>query len=174
MIDPWASAPARSTPVATSLSLLLSEIEEAALAAYGAHGLPTHPGQYARSHKGKGWRFLANDLTVEERWALVLAQREGSRWRFGALHDLGSGSDNPEAVRQAAAILKSCHLLQSRLDEARSPDLGEAIEAAIGLGSAWRQMTNPAEPPLPESDAVNRASPPKPRTPRKSRAKPKA
>lgn len=119
---------------------MLAGIEAAACEVYARHDLPSLPGHYARSPKAKGWRFLSETLTAEERWALVLAQKDGSLWRFGSLEDMGDHPDSPLEVRHAAEAMRACHSLRARLNEDDKSDLEEILETAIRLGAAWRQM----------------------------------
>ncbi|WGM45604.1 hypothetical protein KOAAANKH_00467 [Brevundimonas sp. NIBR10] len=169
-IDPWEAAPRRErVPDDTPAARLLSEIEAGALAVYAAHDLPTRPGQYARSPRATGWRYLADDLTAEERWALVLAQKDGSGWRFGSLEDIGDQPDSPPDLKEASLMLRDCHTLRTRLAERSGPDFANDVETAIDLGMAWRQLQ--LSPP--RSVEVRIAPPAKPKKPRKSRAKPK-
>ncbi|CAN5226404.1 hypothetical protein BH09PSE1_BH09PSE1_15980 [soil metagenome] len=159
--DPWAAAP-RTEREETSVSLMLSDIEAAACAVYARHGLPDRPGHYARSPKSRAWRFLSETLTAEERFALVLAQKDGSKWRFGSLENLGDQADSPPDLRRAAEVLRSCHRLRARLAETGSPSLGEDLEAAIGLGAAWRQLDAGHAPTLPRMEPLKLTMPSKP------------
>lgn len=118
-----------------ALSALLSEIEAAACAVYGRHGLPVQPGHYARSNRTGEWRYLSENLTAEERWALVLAQKPGSGWRFGSLPDIGDRADASEEVREASLILRSCH--QLRTSAAAGAASASDLETAVRLGAAW-------------------------------------
>jgi hypothetical protein len=138
--DPWPSATDAIERVETPINLLLSEIEAVACAVYARHGLPNQPGEYARSPKTRQWRFLSDDLNVEERWALVLAQRQGSGWRFGSLADLGDDEDSPPDLRQAAQILRSCRQLRAGLAARGQSDPGEDMQLAIELGAAWSRL----------------------------------
>ena len=143
--SPEASPPAEADPSEVSLLALIAEMEAAARAVYARHGLPVEPGQYARSAKTGDWRYLADTLTAEERWALVLAQKPQSGWRFGALPDLGDQDGNPAEVQRAARILRSCDQIRSRV---RSGAAAAGIEAAIRLGTDWFELTRePASPP---------------------------
>lgn len=169
--DLWASAPGASETPASPISALLSDIEAAACAVYARHGLPDRQGQYARSPKAEGWRFLSQDLTAEERWAFVTAQRPGSGWRFGALEDLGEQAAMPDEVRRAAGVLRACARVRNRLAEGGSASLGEELEAAIQLGAQWRQMQAPAVHYPAATEPLRLTVPTRPRAKRKSRAK---
>lgn len=173
-VDPWSAAPSAPERVETPVALLLSEIEASASAVYARHGLPEKRGHYARSPRAATWRFLSEDLTAEERWSLVTAQRPGSGWRFGSLEDLGDQPDSPPEVRRAARMLRACRSLRIRLAEGGSPSLGEELEAAIHLGSEWRQLDAAALPLMPGSEPLKLTLPSRPRPKRKSRARPKA
>lgn len=140
VIDPWAEVPTALERVEPAISLLLSEIEASACAIYARHGLPDRPGHYARSQQTKVWRFLSDTLTAEERWAMVVAQRPGSAWRFGTLDDLGDQPDNPPEVRRAAWMLNQCRTLRARLRQGGGASLAEDLETAIRLGSEWREI----------------------------------
>ncbi len=130
--SPEESSPPEVYPSELSLFSLLSEMEAAACAVYARHGLPVEPGHYALSARTGDWRYLADTLTAEERWALVLAQKPGSGWRFGALPDLGDQGDSPPEVQRAARILKSCDQIRARV---RSGASAADFEMAIRLGA---------------------------------------
>lgn len=171
IIDPWDLAPAAPERVENPISVLLSQVEAAACTVYARHGLPDQPGHYARSRTSKAWRFLSEDLTAEERWALVTAQRSGSGWRFGTLEDLGDQEDSPQDVRRAARTLRSCRKLRIRLAEGGSPSLGDELEAAIRLGSEWRRLETPVASVAPSNEPLRLTMPKKTRSPRKPRAR---
>lgn len=172
IVDPWASAPEASERIESPISQLLSEVEAAACAVYARHGLPDQPGHYAHARSSEAWRFLSHELTAEERWALVTAQRPGSGWRFGTLEDLGDQDDSPPEVRRAARMLRNCRKLRMRLAEGGSPSLGDELEAAIRLGSEWRGLDASNRPVAPNADPLRLMLPKKTRSPRKPRAKP--
>ena len=131
-----------ATPIKDRPVLLqLAEIEAAAINVYAEHGLPTLPGHYARSAKQTKWRFLAENMTVEERWEFALVQRPGVKWRFGALEDLGSGPDYPEQVQVAARSLATLRHLRGRLGPVAGT-LDEDLHAAIRLAADWRRLTD--------------------------------
>ena len=98
----------------------------------------------------------------------MLAQKDGSGWRFGSLEDIGDQPDSPPALREASVMLRDCHTLRTRLAERSGAEFAEDIETAIDLGMAWRQLQLT---PAPLQKRI--AAPAKPRKPRKSRAKPK-
>jgi len=124
----------------TSLDRMLGEIEATACTVYARHGLPDRLGSYARSPKTGTWRFLSESMTAEERWALVLAQKDSSAWRFGLLHDVGDDGANPLELRGAAQVLRLCHQMRSDLGSLGRLGLSETLEAAINLGAAWRDL----------------------------------
>ena len=140
----------------STLAGLLDEIETAARAVYVAHGLPDQPGHYARSQKSPQWRFVSDALTAEERWALVMAQKPGSHWRFGALEDLGDQTDSPPDLQRAGRMLRTCRQLRLRLAEGPH-DLGEAFEAAVRLGMDWTSLAT--DPPAAPALALPRTDP---------------
>jgi hypothetical protein len=160
--DPWPTGPLDIERAETPIGLLLSEIEAAACEVYARHDLPSLPGHYARSPKANAWRFLSETLTAEERWGLVLAQKDGSKWRFGSLEDLGDHPDNPPEVRRAAEALRACHQLRARLREGGGSDQGETLETAIRLGVIWRQM-DVAGLPAPRNEPLRLTLPAKTR-----------
>ena len=130
--------PIDADPSHASLTSLLDEIEASACAVYRRHDLPTAPGQYARSAKTGQWRYLSDSLTAEERWALVLAQKPGSGWRFASLPDLGDQTDGPADLRLASRVLRACHHLRARMKQDTPSD--EALEMSIRLGADWLQL----------------------------------
>jgi len=135
--DPWSirGEPAPPQPV----HALLDEIEAAALAIYLAHGLPTRIGQYARSARSRTWKFVAETLSAEERWALFLANDTGKGWRFASLEELGLTEVNGSAdLRRASELLTACRSLRSGLNGEGTTSRADDIETALRLGSEWR------------------------------------
>ncbi|QTC91197.1 hypothetical protein [Brevundimonas goettingensis] len=135
--DPWSiqGEPTAPQPVHT----LLNQIEAAALSVYEKHGLPTRVGQYARSARGRTWKFVAETLNAEERWALFLANDSGKGWRFASLEDLGLMEPNESAeTRRASELLAACQTLRSSLTGQGTTSRADDIETALRLGSEWR------------------------------------
>ncbi len=127
---PAAEGPARLD----ALSRALSEMESAAHEVYALHGLPTRPGHYERPPRARRWRFIAEELTPEERFQRALAQPPQAGWRFGRLEDLGARSNKAD-LAAASDLLR----LARRLREARDgPLLAEDLLTAMELGAAWR------------------------------------
>jgi len=124
-------------PVPSALDDLMSEIEAAALEVYEVHGLPLRRGHYVRSPRSSRWTFVAEFLSAEERWALVLSKPSGRGWRFATRDELGNG--HPLAsVQSAAQVLGACRALRSKITG------GCNIEAAIRLGYEWRALQHSA------------------------------
>jgi hypothetical protein len=115
---------------------LLDEIEATALAIYAAFDLPIVPGHYARSPRSKRWKFITDDLTPEERWALALAN---PGWRFSTMESLGD-HDAPE-LQRAAQLLADCRRLRDCSTDR------EELEAAIRLGAEWRALQHATPKP---------------------------
>lgn len=134
-------------PDVSGLTALLSDIEVAACVVYGRHGLPVQPGHYARSARSGEWRYLSEDLTAEERWEVILAQKPGSGWRFGSLPDLAAQADGPPDVQLASRALRSCHALRVALQSGAVSAVD--LETAIRLGETWRELGAPAPAPAP-------------------------
>jgi hypothetical protein len=135
--DPWSvrGEPAAPAPV----HALLDEIEASAIETYRLHGLPTRLGQYARSRRGKQWKFVAETLTAEERWELFLANDSRKGWRFASLEELGAQDpDGPSDLRKAADLLTACRSLRLSLGGRSTTSSAEDIETALRLGSDWR------------------------------------
>jgi hypothetical protein len=116
-----------------ALDPLLDEIETVALSVYEAHGLPTDRGHYARSPRTKIWKFIAEDLTPEERFALVQANPPERGWRFGQLGDLGRLSQNPDLKAAAELLDGAARLRVLRRRPVTPDDLAEVVR----LGAAW-------------------------------------
>lgn len=137
--DPWAI---RGEPAAApSIRLLLDEVEAAALSVYRSHGLPTQIGQYARSARSKAWKFVAEELNAEERWALFLANDSGKGWRFSSLEDLGlMEAGGSSELRKASDLLTACRTLRASLAGRGTTSRADDIETAIRLGSEWRMI----------------------------------
>lgn len=136
--DPWAASTTVTPP--DPVSRLLSDIEATALAIYEAHDAPTRPGQYVRSPKTRRWRFLADHLSAEERWALVVANPPEDGWRYGALEDIGADPTEPPDLRAASALLRGCRRLRTSLRDRTILTQAEDIEAALRLGADWRML----------------------------------
>lgn len=171
--DPWPSSEDHVERIETPIDRMLSGIEAAACRVYARHGLPDRPGHYARSPRSKTWRFLSETLTAEERWAMIMAQKDGSKWTFGTLQDLGDKADSPPDLRQAAQVLRSCHQLRARLGEGVS-NLGEDLETAIALGRVWGQIDVAPTQAVQRSEPLKLTMPDKTRAPKKPAAKPSA
>lgn len=117
-----------------ALSRALSEMEAAAHEVYALHGLPTRPGHYERPPRARRWRFIAEQLTPEQRFQRALDQPRQAGWRFGRLEDLGARSNKPD-LAAASDLLR----LARRLREARDgPLLAEDLLTAMELGAIWR------------------------------------
>lgn len=173
--DPWPVADEAADRIEAPVALKLSEIEAAACAVYVRHGLPNQPGQYALSPKSGQWRFLSADMTVEERWALVLAQREGAGWRFGSLEDLGDGGDSPADLKRAAQALRACRQIRDRLAGRSEASVADDLALAIDLGAAWIELRSESTTiPRIATASVKPLAAPKPRAKRKPSARPKA
>jgi len=125
---------------------LLREVEQEALQIYLRHGLPTQPGQYAKSPKSQAWRFIDAMLSAEERWALLLAN---PGWRFSGLEDLGAHHGGPPEVAAAARLLARCRDLRAKVRSGGALLSVDDLEAAIRLGVEWRSLTDwlRSEPP---------------------------
>ncbi|MBD3836767.1 hypothetical protein [Brevundimonas sp.] len=116
------------------MSRALSEMEAAAHEVYALHNLPTRPGHYERPPRARRWRFIAEQLTPEQRFQRALDQPRQAGWRFGRLEDLGAHSNKPD-LAAASDLLR----LARRLREARDgPLLAEDLLTAMELGAIWR------------------------------------
>lgn len=169
---PEAAAPAEPDP----LSLALDEIEAGALDIYAKGGLPTQGGHYRRGADGDGWRFVAAELTPQERFALALAHPPEQGWRFARLQDLGARSER-EDLRAASRLLGDIARLRASRREVLTRD---HLLTAMELGSAWRALRD-AQPirasrlSLSVPDAPEPPAPPAPPRPtaRDKRRKPR-
>ncbi|CAN5330628.1 hypothetical protein BH10PSE2_BH10PSE2_07480 [soil metagenome] len=124
---------------------LIDEIEATALGVYAAHELPTAKGHYAWSKKKTRFRFLAEELTAEERWALILANSANADWQFGSLDQLGaSATEAFPSLREASRLLVECRAL--RLEVTRGGSLGsmEILERAVRVGADWKELKTSA------------------------------
>ena len=134
--DPFAGIERRAaTPDA--LSLMLDRIETTALAVYAEHGLPTRRGHYRKGPRAAQWRWVAERLTPEERFTLVLAKPPEKGWRHGALEDIGAQETRKPRLVEAARLLAGVTVLRRRLREGA---LAEDIAAALALGRDWRAL----------------------------------
>ena len=161
--DPWAGPSTPAPPDA--VSRLLTDIEATALAIYQAHDAPTRPGEYVRSPKTRRWRFLADRLSAEERWALVLANPPEDGWRYGALEDIGADPAEAPELRAAAALLRGCRRLRASLRNRDLTSQADDIEAALRLGADWRTLKQALG--RRESEPMKLTAPRKPRPPRR-------
>ena len=118
-----------------SFDALLRAVEGTALAIYAACGLPTAAGHYARNPQGGAWKFVAESLTPEERFALMQANPPERGWRFGRLADLGRLSADPTVVLAGTLLAEVAHIRTVGRAGATSGDLMRAVR----LGELWRQ-----------------------------------
>lgn len=166
--DPEVKAQAQS-----AIHSLLSDIELGALETYAAHELPTRPGQYATSPRGKGWKFVGENLSAEERWSLALENGSTAGWKFKALEDLGAGEiDDSGDLAKASDILRACRTLKDSLQTNASPTFADDLERAIRLGADWQQNRLVAERKDSGGLRFNAATPSKPARPSGSKARP--
>lgn len=130
-----------ATGAVASLERLIAHIEACALAVYSANDLPIRPGHYAKSRQGQGWRFLAETLTAEERWALIEANADDPTYLFGTLEDLGAkGCDPASPVGQASYVLKECRAARMACRAGSQQTSAQSLESAIRLGRKWAEL----------------------------------
>ena len=134
--DPFAMTE-RLTPEPDALSLQLSRIEATALAVYAEHGLPTRRGHYRKGPRAGRWSWVAERLSPEERFALVLARPPEKGWRHGSLEDIGAQETGKPRLIEAARLLAGVTALRRRLREGA---MGDDIVAALSLGGDWRAL----------------------------------
>lgn len=136
--DPFETA-GRLAPEPDDLSILLDRIEAAALAVYAEHGLPTRRGHYRKGPRATRWSWVADQLSPEERFALVLARPPEKGWRHGSLEDIGAHeADRPRLV-EAARLLAGLTAIRRRLREGA---MAGDIAAALTLGGDWRALND--------------------------------
>lgn len=127
-----------SAPVKQILEQL-DEIEAVALGIYASHGLPTQPGQYARSPDNPRWKFIGKTLTAEERWKLALELGSTKGWRFCSLDELWiEDGQTPTLLSQASLMLSACRRLKQSLTAGFGARHAEDIQTALRLGADWR------------------------------------
>lgn len=136
LTDPFVDAE-RMTPEPDALSLRLDRIETLALAVYAEYGLPTRRGHYRKGPRAAHWRWVAERLSAEERFALVLARPPEKGWRHGALEDIGAHETRKPRLVEAARLLAGVAALRRRLREGA---MAEDIAAALTLGDDWRAL----------------------------------
>ena len=134
--DPFAE-PERLAPEPDALSLQLDRIEATALAVYAEHGLPTRRGHYRKGPRAPRWSWVAERLSPEERFALVLARPPEKGWRHGSLEDIGAQETTRPRLVEAARLLAGVTALRRRLREGA---MAEDIAAALSLGADWRAL----------------------------------
>lgn len=137
-VDPFAEAQ-RLAPEPDALSLQLDRIEATALAVYAEHGLPVRRGHYRKGPRAARWSWVAERLSPEERFALVLARPPEKGWRHGSLEDIGAQETGKPRLIEAARLLAGVTVLRRRLREGA---MGEDIAAALSLGGDWRALND--------------------------------
>ena len=128
----------RLAPEPDALSLRLDQIEAAALAVYAEHGLPTRRGHYRKGPRAVRWSWVAERLSPEERFALVLARPPEKGWRHGSLEDIALHEVGKPRLVEAARLLAGVTALRRRLREGA---MSEDISLALSLGADWRALT---------------------------------
>lgn len=136
--DPFAEAE-RLAPEPDALSLQLDRIEATALAVYAEHGLPTRRGHYRKGPRAARWNWVAERLSPEERFAMVLSRPPEKGWRHGSLEDIGAQETGRPLLMDAARLLAGVAALRRRLREGA---MGEDIAAALTLGGDWRALSD--------------------------------
>lgn len=135
--DPFAEA-GRAEPEANALTALLDQVEATALSVYAEHGLPTRRGHYRKGPRAKRWRWIAERVSPEDRFAMVLARPPEKGWRHGALEDIGALERGGPRLVEAARLLAGVALLRRRLREGA---MFEDLAAALALGADWRALS---------------------------------
>lgn len=136
--DPFAEAE-RLPPEPDALTQRLDEIETAALAVYAEHGLPTRRGHYRKGPRATRWSWVAERLTPQERFELMLARPPEKGWRHGTLEDIGAQERDRPRLIEAARLLAGVARLRARLREGA---MGEDIAAALDVGADWRTLND--------------------------------
>lgn len=171
--DPFARpADAPAPPLdgdARELALLLESIEATALHVYARGGLPTRPGHYRRGPGHDGWVHLAETLTPQARFDMVLSHPVERGWRHAPREELGRLVEPPsEALAEASGLLSACRDLRARLRGHGAGGAGWAADAqaAVRLGVAWRRLVEFAalEAPAPKPKRRPRRRKPDPDT----------
>ncbi|WP_292052309.1 MULTISPECIES: hypothetical protein [unclassified Brevundimonas] len=109
-------------------------VEQAALAIYRRHNLPTDPVSYLKRGPDAPWEVLPAGLTPADKWNMVNAAPAGAGWRFGDRSILGRQSPHEE-VRNASTLLATCDQLRRKLS-GESPVTAQDIADAMLLGTA--------------------------------------
>ena len=133
---PFAEA-GRLPPPPDALSLQLDRIEATALAVYAEHGLPTRRGHYRKGPRAARWTWVAERLSPQDRFALVLARPPEKGWRHGSLEDIGAQEVDQPRLVEAARLLAGVARLRARLREGA---MSEDLAAALTLGGDWRAL----------------------------------
>lgn len=121
----------------------LDAIEALALELYSMHGLPTKPGQYARSPGDSRWKFIGDSLGAEERWMMVTELGSTKGWSFRALEEIGAeDGQSSNAVDHASRMLSACRALRQSLETGRgATTTKDDIATALTLGGDWKQAS---------------------------------
>lgn len=136
--DPLAEAK-RLSPEPDPLSRRLDEIEALALAVYAEHGLPTRRGHYRKGPRAGRWSWVAERLSPQERFELMLARPPEKGWKHGTLEDIGAQERDRPRLIEAARLLAGVAELRARLREGA---MGQDIAAALDLGAGWRALND--------------------------------
>ncbi|WP_242912285.1 hypothetical protein [Brevundimonas pishanensis] len=123
-------------------------VEQAALAIYQRHGLPTAPVSYLRKGADMPWEPLPEKLTPPEKWALLNSAPRDASWRYGDRAVVGRHHEIAE-VRNASTLLATCDSLRRRL-EGHEPVSAQDISDAMLLGTAAGVLMTTAHTPLSE------------------------
>lgn len=153
-----------------ALVQLLDSIEATALHVYARAGLPTRAGHYRRGPGHDGWTHLAEVLTPQARFDLVLSHPVEQGWRHAPREELGRLAEPPsEALVEASGLLTACRDLRARLRNHGAGGAGWAadVQSAVRLGVAWRRLVEFAalEVPTPRPKRRPRRKTPAAETP---------
>lgn len=116
-----------------ALGGLLSKMRRAAVDVLAGVGLPTREGTYRRSDGV--WSHLADRLSPEEKWSLVLATPPEAGFTYGRLSDVARDlADGRREVLAAADVLSGIERLEMQLDDGSGgwdPRASSAVQAGM-------------------------------------------
>lgn len=128
-----------SLPVDDDIDALMKRLEAEALEVFARHGLPAEAGIYRQARDAGSWEFLGSDLSVSERWAMVLAHPPEEGWRYVPLSEIGR-LERPH-VREVMAAVRMLETLQDArravLDESGGTNASAQVALRAGMRLAF-------------------------------------
>jgi hypothetical protein len=126
-------------PPDDDIDALMKRLEAEALEVFARHGLPGDAGIYRRAKEAGSWEFLGSNLSVAERWSMVLAHPPEEGWRYVPLSEIGR-LELPH-VREVMAAVRMLETLQDArralLDESGGTNASAQVALKAGMRLAF-------------------------------------